>query len=745
MRTKTGTFQGIAVISVIGVLTFALLTIFDVSELMVGWSRRVEIWEIDELFITLVVLAVLFSVFSLRRWQELKTKSVACKRTEEECPQLSSAVEQVADIVFITDTDGTIGYVNPAFEKITGYSKEEALGQNPRILKSGRMSIEHYRKTWDTILSGEVARAVVVNKRKNGEIFFYHQTITPLKDERGNITHFVSTGKDITEQVQAEEELARTNTQLEALRRVTLDITAELGLDALLNSLTKSALDLMKAREGGVYLYLPEQDMIEWTVDRLAPMGARLKRGEGLAGKVWETGEPLAVENYSDWEGRADIYEDHPVEAVLGVPISWGNEFLGVVIATADAPRTFSGGDTHLLSMFAEQAAVAIHNTRLYQELEEYSSILVQVVEERTAELRRTKERVEAILNGSSDAILLLRSNGAIQTGNPAFGELFGYHVDEVYGQTPTSLVETAHVEDLSATLRSAMDEMQPSRLEVIARRKDGTTFDADVALAPIKDEGVVTGLVCSLRDISALKEVQRMKDDFVSNVSHELRTPISSLKIYHHMLEKALPPQRDEYLGVVRRETARLALIIEDLLRLSRLDQGRVTLDIAEVDLNALAGQYVADRAPLAEKRGLTLALDAEPNLMPVRADEGLLGQALSVLLTNALNYTPAGGRVVVSTWARELEGKPCVGFSVADTGPGISPEEQPRLFQRFFRGEVGRESNEPGTGLGLAIAKEIVERHHGQIEVASEGVPGKGTTFSVWLPTGDEHTAPH
>jgi signal transduction histidine kinase len=241
---------------------------------------------------------------------------------------------------------------------------------------------------------------------------------------------------------------------------------------------------------------------------------------------------------------------------------------------------------------------------------------------------------------------------------------------------------------------------------------------------------------VCSLRDISALKEAERMKDAFVSNVSHELRTPISSLKLYHGLLKTALPHKRDEYLVTLRRETNRLERIIEDLLRLSRLDQGRVALKLAPVDLNALADQYVADRAPLAEERGLSLSLDQAPDLPPVHADEGMLGQTLSVLLTNALNYTPVGGRVVVSTWVCQREGEACTGFSVSDTGPGIPPEEQSRLFQRFFRGAAGRESGQPGTGLGLAIAKEIVTRHHGWIEVVSEGVPGEGATFSVWLP---------
>jgi signal transduction histidine kinase len=231
------------------------------------------------------------------------------------------------------------------------------------------------------------------------------------------------------------------------------------------------------------------------------------------------------------------------------------------------------------------------------------------------------------------------------------------------------------------------------------------------------------------------LEALSRVKDEFVANVSHELRTPISNLKL-HHDLVASLPEKAELYLGTLQRETERLERIIEDLLRLSRLDQAQVELNLTQVDINTLVDQYVADRPLLAEGRGLTLVMDRQPDLPHVRADEGMLGQALSILLTNALNYTPSGGQVKVSTHLRQLEGEQWVGFSVSDSGPGIPPDEQEQLFQRFFRGKAGRTSGQPGTGLGLAIAREIVDRHKGRVEVQNEGVAGRGATFSVWLP---------
>lgn len=231
------------------------------------------------------------------------------------------------------------------------------------------------------------------------------------------------------------------------------------------------------------------------------------------------------------------------------------------------------------------------------------------------------------------------------------------------------------------------------------------------------------------------LTALSRLKDEFLANVSHELRTPITSIMLYHSMIEKK-PAQASTYISSLKRETHRLAHLIEELLYLSRLEQGRVNFNPAEIDLNQILHEYVTDRAPLARQRQLNLMLDTNTPLPAVQADEQMIGQVVSILLTNALNYTPAQGQVTVRTQADERQGQKWAGFIVQDTGLGLTPEDQKRLFERFFRGRAGRESAAPGTGLGLAIAREIVEKHCGRIEVQSEG-PGKGATFTVWLPT--------
>jgi two-component system sensor histidine kinase VicK len=194
-------------------------------------------------------------------------------------------------------------------------------------------------------------------------------------------------------------------------------------------------------------------------------------------------------------------------------------------------------------------------------------------------------------------------------------------------------------------------------------------------------------------------------------------------------------PAEAAEYITTLERETERLEHLVEDLLSLSRLDQDRHAWNPAPIDLNDLCRGYVVDRILLAANQDLRLRFEPSKISCIVEADKGLLGQVLSILLTNAINYTPTGGEILVNTNEKSSQGMLWIGFSVCDNGPGIPAEEQPRVFERFFRGSTGRESEAPGTGLGLAIAKEIIDRHQGRIEVVSPLADGHGTAIEVWL----------
>ena len=363
----------------------------------------------------------------------------------------------------------------------------------------------------------------------------------------------------------------------------------------------------------------------------------------------------------------------------------------------------------------------------------------------------------DKVIENISDAVVVLDSQNRVIDLNPAAQKNIDRPISEVIGQP------AAHVFSDWPDLVELYQDLAEAHTEIVVDT-DGEQRNFDLILSSLRDRrDRITGRVVIVRDITErmraekvinqrtlqleaanikleaanerLLILSRTKDQFVSNVSHELRTPVTNLKLYIDLLAQQ-PEKHDSYLDVLNRETERLERMIEGLLALSRLDQDRMTVNLEPVDLNALAEEYVNDRAALAGRKGLAIEIEPEPELLSVNSDRYLIGQVLSILLTNALNYTPAGGQVVVSTQMRQSQGQQWAGFSVRDTGPGISSEEQGQLFTRFFRGKAGRDSQVPGTGLGLAIVKEIIGRHHGQIEVESEGVAGKGATFSVWLP---------
>ncbi|MFN8595374.1 MAG: ATP-binding protein [Anaerolineae bacterium] len=228
------------------------------------------------------------------------------------------------------------------------------------------------------------------------------------------------------------------------------------------------------------------------------------------------------------------------------------------------------------------------------------------------------------------------------------------------------------------------------------------------------------------------LQEVDRTKDQFVSNVSHELRTPLTNIKLYLNLLERGKPERSEEYMQTLRRETARLDKMIEDLLDLSRLDLGVTKIEPVPTDLDDWLRQLIADRLQLANERGLTLEYEPVHDLPLALIDPARLAEVVTNLVMNAIHYTPSGGTVNVSTGLCGDEQK-WVTFTVRDTGYGISAKDRPHVFERFYRGEVGRKATAPGTGLGLAISKEIVERLGGRLTLDSE--PGQGAAFTVWL----------
>ncbi|MCL4267159.1 MAG: PAS domain S-box protein [Anaerolineae bacterium] len=447
-----------------------------------------------------------------------------------------------------------------------------------------------------------------------------------------------------------------------------------------------------------------------------------------------ETGQTAVVPDTALDPHWRQLPEREWIRSYIGAPIQLHDQCIGFLNLTSATADFFGQQQAQRLAAFTAQVATALQNARLYTTLAHHNEVLEEMVARRTEELHRTLNQLQTILDNSPDPILLVKPNGQIEKGNPAFKEIFGYEFTEISQLGLLNLTMPQSVDPFMEIISDVLSSHERRRLEIVVQDKDGRQLDIDLALSPVdKDGQEIPLLVCSLRDITALKEVQRMKEAFVSNVSHELRTPISVLLLYHGTLTKH-PDKLGELNDKIAREIRRLNLIIEDLLRLSRLDQGQVKLAKKMVDLQQLVAEVVADRQVLAAEKQITLTLAQNPEPVLTFGDAGLLEQVLSILLTNALNYTSAHGHIMVGSVIKTTSAPTMVGFRVQDDGPGIPPDEQQKLFVRFYRGNAGRESDAPGTGLGLAIAQEIITRHDGKIVVDS--LPGEGSTFTAWLP---------
>lgn len=372
-------------------------------------------------------------------------------------------------------------------------------------------------------------------------------------------------------------------------------------------------------------------------------------------------------------------------------------------------------------------------------ELQGITGLVLDISERKALEaaLRAERDRLHAILTNIGDAVVVTNPQGVIEYVNPAWELLNGYPADEAVGQTPRLTRSGQQSPEFYADLWRTILSGQTWTGEVINRRKDGSLYDAALTITPIKDEtGGLVSFVGVQHDISALKELDRMKSQFVSDVSHELRTPLTNIRLYLDLLRAVREPTKtSQYLETMDRESTRLANLIDDLLSLSRLDVGTVSVNLRPVDINALLTALVEDRRVLAATRGLTLRLECDLSVPPVPGDDRLLTQVFTNLLTNALNYTRSGGTVTLRTRLESGDGG-WAAAEVEDTGLGIPLEEQGQIFRRFFRGRASRETGAAGTGLGLAICKEIVDRHGGRIDVVSDGIPGRGSRFTVRLP---------
>jgi len=393
------------------------------------------------------------------------------------------------------------------------------------------------------------------------------------------------------------------------------------------------------------------------------------------------------------------------------------------------------------------------------------AAIAQDIGERKRAEraLRESEAKFRAIIETTQEWVWAVDERGRHTYSNPAIEQILGYRAEELIGRDGVELVhedDRDQVTWLAGDARARKDGW--SGLVLRWRHKDGSYRYLETSATPILDEaGELRGFRGTDRDVTErvraeeererllaleraqnqrLRELDRLKDEFIALVSHELRTPLTSIRGYTELLINGeageLTDEQHQFLGVVERNSHRLLDLVGDLLFLAQIEAGKLALELGAVDLAAVASESVEAARPAAENKDVTLTLATGP--VPLLAgDCGRLSQVLDNLVSNAVKFTPAGGRVDVRV--REQGGR--AEIEVRDSGIGIPATEQDRLFERFFRSSNATERAIQGTGLGLAIAKAIVDAHGGRIAVKSD--EGAGTVFRVVLPVGREASA--
>lgn len=365
----------------------------------------------------------------------------------------------------------------------------------------------------------------------------------------------------------------------------------------------------------------------------------------------------------------------------------------------------------------------------LLRTIDEVDTLLKKEIEE----ISKEKEYLQTILKGMSEGVMLVEERGRIVVANHALQELLSLPSDVTH-RTPLEVIRNAELEE---AIRKVIQSGKSVSFELNLPPPIGKTLEVNVvAIVPspievgTKSEGI-HGAIAVFHDISRLKELEKVRQDFVANVSHELRTPLTSIKGYvETLLEGALNEDiATQFVQIIKKHTDRLTKIVEDLLTLSKIESREFQLKFENISVLTLIEDVIDFVKESAEKKKISIIQNTPPSLS-LRADRNYIEQVLINLCDNSIKYGREEGKITISVIENDQE----IQFSIKDDGIGIPSEDLPRIFERFYRVDKGRSQELGGTGLGLSIVKHIVQAHGGRVWAESQ--LGEGSTFYFTLP---------
>lgn len=513
--------------------------------------------------------------------------------------------------------------------------------------------------------------------------------------------------------------------QRDFLLQITRAITAQLDLSEVLRRVLHASLVMLAGRIGIIALN-DEQDGRYYV---RAYSGIAADTVPRINGKLKELMEPAdrgdLSREFLDSKLReiADSIDTRLVQSIA-MPLVFADRPLGLLIVFRSYQTALSADDLGALQSFADQAAIAVNNAQLY------------------GAIFSERQRLEAIIEGSGDGVLILDPNLRIQQTNSAFERMSGWRMEDAVGLPKSDVIKWANLEagDIETALEAGWARAKPQESQTESLyvegdmiRRDGTRVSIGITYAPLlAKDGRLESIIADLRDISNFRKAQEMQSIFISTVHHELRTPIAIIKGYASTLRRDDVDWDSkiirEKLAIIEDEADRLTLLVEDLLTASKIQATReLQLNLADVDLSAVASRAAAR---LDDSTAPRITLSFPDDFPLIQGDEARLRQVIDNLLTNALKYSPTGKQITVGGRFSEKR----VTVFVRDEGIGISKREMEKVFDRFYRADDRLTRRTQGAGLGLYLVKAIVEAHDGEISLKSQ--VGSGSTFYFTLP---------